>query len=91
MPLRCHGRGREFESRRPRQILKHLVNSWANGHVPECAVRAVFPKNQCQYPRLGCTLRLGYGLRVVLERNPLRITQQFGLRSDVLAVRSEHG
>ncbi len=89
MPL-CHGRGRGFESRRPRQILKHLVNGRRNGDVPECAIRAVFPKNQCQYPRLSRTLRFGYRLCVMLERNPLRITQQFGLRGDVLAVRSKH-
>ncbi len=89
--LPCHGRGRGFESRRPRHILKHLVNYWTNGHVPECSIRAVVAKDQVQNPGLRFALSRWDGLSIVLQSHLLRVAQQFRLRRNVLPIGPEHG
>jgi hypothetical protein len=44
--LPCHGRGREFESRRPRQLFQALSSLFAKCDVPECAIRASLSENE---------------------------------------------
>jgi len=72
-------------------IPKPLVKYWRNGHVLECAIRAVLSKNQVQNLCLSCSLRFRYSLCVVLQGDFLRVAQQFGLGGDILSVCSKHG
>jgi hypothetical protein len=83
----CHGRGREFESRRPRQLFNSLVHFLRNGDVPECPIRASLSENQVHDTCLGLSLRLRYRLVILVQRRPAgRVAHEFLLHHDVLSV-----